>query len=91
MNYIYFQNYQSEEDPLLIKCSYFNIALAQIQNSLVIPPINWYNWCSLLIYFDLKNMKMSYSYPLLNILYVFFKNPALILFIKSIFFTWARL
>lgn len=43
MNYIYFQNYQSEEDPLLIKCSYFNIALAQIQNSLVIPPINWYN------------------------------------------------
>lgn len=42
MNYIYFQNYHSEEDPLQIKCSYFKVALAQIQNSFGIPPINWY-------------------------------------------------
>lgn len=33
MNDIYFQNNHSEEDPLQIKCSYFNITLAQIQNS----------------------------------------------------------
>lgn len=72
MNYIYFQNYHFEEDPLQIKCSYFNITLAQIQNSLVIPPINWYNWCLLLMYFDIKKMKISYCYLLVNILHVFF-------------------
>lgn len=57
MNYIYFQNYHSKEDPLQIKCSYFKVALAQIQNSFGIPPINWYNWYTLVMYFDLQSMK----------------------------------
>jgi len=43
MNYIYFQNYHCEEDPLKIKRSYYRVALAQIQNYIHILPISWYN------------------------------------------------
>lgn len=43
MNYIYFQNYNSEEDPLQIKCTYFEVVLAQVHNPFGILPIDWYN------------------------------------------------
>jgi len=45
----------------------------------------------LLVQFDFQSMKISHCYPLVNILYVFFKNPILILLMENIFSTWAGL